>query len=299
MFLNYENIQALFRGFKATFEGALNSGQDVLWPEIAQQVDSNTGAEDYGWIGEAASLREWIGPRQAKSLAAFDYSIKNKDFEGTVVLKKSQIQDNILAGAKAQSGNLGTAARIWPDEILFALLELGEASLCYDGQFFFDTDHPTGIAGTATSNHISHGGALTAHPWYLFDTTKQVKPMIWQLRETPQFVSQTALDSDTVFLNREYLFGVEARGNAGFGLWQCAQKNEGALDSTNVRAGISAMNALTNEVGHSLRINPNIIMVGLSNQFTAVEVVTRIYNDAAFTPNPLQRLRVVVNPLLA
>ena len=62
----------------------------------------------------------------------------------------------------------------------------------------------------------------SATAWFLLDTTKAIRPFIWQERRAPEFVSQTNPDADTVFLREEYLYGASARGNAGFGLWQLA-----------------------------------------------------------------------------
>jgi len=51
---------------------------------------------------------------------------------------------------------------------------------------------------------------------YLLDTTKVLKPLIFQERESPDFVSQTNMDSDDVFTRAEYKYGVEGRGAHAF-----------------------------------------------------------------------------------
>lgn len=56
--------------------------------------------------------------------------------------------------------------------------------------------------------------------WFLLDTSKPVKPFIFQKRKAPVFVSQTSEENDDVFNKGEFKFGVEARGNAGYGFWQ-------------------------------------------------------------------------------
>jgi phage major head subunit gpT-like protein len=47
--------------------------------------------------------------------------------------------------------------------------------------------------------------------WFLLDTSKSVKPFIYQERKAPVFVSKTDMNSDDVFSRRQYLFGAEAR----------------------------------------------------------------------------------------
>ena len=305
MIVNSSSLAALFRGYKRSFERSLNSGQQPMWSQVAQQVTSTGSGEDYGWIGEAPRLRKWIGPRMLRELKAHKYTIDNEPYEGTVKVPRWDIEDDRIGVYDMQAAQLGTATRMWPDDVVFTAFEAGDASVCYDGQFFFDTDHPVGRAeegtNTTASNLLDDGGAMASHPWYLLDTTQMIKPMIWQLRLVPEFVSYTNLKDVNTFMQAEFLFGVTCRGASGYGLWQCAQRNEGALSRANILTGIGTMNALENDEGRSLGINPNILMVGLSNQFTAVEQVMPgvASTDADGTPNHLQGLRVVVNPLLA
>lgn len=63
--------------------------------------------------------------------------------------------------------------------------------------------------------------------WFLLDTTKPVKPFIFQQRKAPVFVSQTDMNNDDVFNRAEFKFGIEARGNAGFAFWQLAYGSTG------------------------------------------------------------------------
>ncbi|HAV5431187.1 TPA: head protein [Acinetobacter baumannii] len=61
-------------------------------------------------------------------------------------------------------------------------------------------------------------GLATDTEWHLLSTKKVIKPIIWQSREKPNLMSKTDIDSDDVFKRGEYLFGVEARGEAGYSL---------------------------------------------------------------------------------
>ena len=63
--------------------------------------------------------------------------------------------------------------------------------------------------------------------WQLLDTTKPLKPYIFQPRKKPVFVQQTNAESDAVFMEGELKFGAEARGAAGYGHWQLAYGSDG------------------------------------------------------------------------
>ncbi len=64
--------------------------------------------------------------------------------------------------------------------------------------------------------------------WYLLDTTKPVKPFIYQERKAPVFVEQTSAENDDVFNRKKFKFGAEARASGGYGFWQLAVGSTGA-----------------------------------------------------------------------
>lgn len=64
--------------------------------------------------------------------------------------------------------------------------------------------------------------------WYLLATNKPLKPLIFQERKKPAFVSKTSETDDNVFFANNYLYGVDSRDNAGFGFWQMAYGSDGS-----------------------------------------------------------------------
>ena len=56
--------------------------------------------------------------------------------------------------------------------------------------------------------------------WMLLDTTKVVRPFVYQERKAPVFVQQTDPQSDGVFNSKKFKFGAEARAAAGPSFWQ-------------------------------------------------------------------------------
>lgn len=69
----------------------------------------------------------------------------------------------------------------------------------------------------------------SAAEWYLFDTSHPVRPFLVQNRIAPEFRALDGSDGETEdsFLRDRYLYGVRARNNAGYGLWQYAYKSSG------------------------------------------------------------------------
>lgn len=70
---------------------------------------------------------------------------------------------------------------------------------------------------------------LAAQPtaWYLMDDSQPIKPLIWQLRQAPEFTYRNQLTDEHVFNTDEFLYGIRARGAAGFGLWFLMSKAVG------------------------------------------------------------------------
>ena len=63
--------------------------------------------------------------------------------------------------------------------------------------------------------------------WFLLDTSKPVKPFIYQERKKPVFVQQIDPQADDVFTRKKFKFGAEARAAGGYGFWQMCYGSTG------------------------------------------------------------------------
>ena len=55
--------------------------------------------------------------------------------------------------------------------------------------------------------------------WYLADSSKAIKGLVFQLRKSPELVAKTGPTEDNTFFDRQLIWGVDARGAVGYGLW--------------------------------------------------------------------------------
>lgn len=55
--------------------------------------------------------------------------------------------------------------------------------------------------------------------WYIADLSAPIKPLILQKRKEVELVSKTSLTDDNVFWQREFVWGIDCRGVAGYGPW--------------------------------------------------------------------------------
>lgn len=260
-------IQALFVGFRRDFQAALND-TPTAWQSIATRVPSTTKSNTYGWLGQFPQFREWIGPRVLKDMAAHGYSIENKDWESSVSIRRPDIEDDNVGIYSPLFSEMGRAAKAQPDELVFGLLKDGFTVAGYDGQNFFDDEHPVypNVDGTGTAELVAnHDVDLTERPdnpiWYLMDTSRAIKPLIFQERKAPVFTPMTRLDDEEVFTNNVFRFGADSRNNVGFGFWQMAFASNQPLTPANYAAARAAMKEFKADGGRPLGISPNTLVV--------------------------------------
>jgi len=121
---------------------------------VSNLFGSDQASEQYPFLGQNPRMREWLGGRQAKGLRGSSLTITNRHYEATLEValrdlrrdKTPQIQARISEFADEGDAHWGT--------LVSALIQDGASSVCYDGQFFFDTDHVEGDSGTQ-DNDIS------------------------------------------------------------------------------------------------------------------------------------------------
>lgn len=134
-------LSSLYTAFDARYQGGYQRAAP-WWNKIATEVASSTRSNTYHWAVLSGALREWIGERLVKHLAMRGHTIENKDWEYTLELERNDIDDFQLGLKAMEAENAGAAAAKWKDQMLVTLLKAAESTIAYDGQYFFDTDHP-------------------------------------------------------------------------------------------------------------------------------------------------------------
>ena len=129
-----------------------------FYPLVSTVVPSTSADEKYSWLGAMPRVREWIGDRQFASLRAADFTIANKHWESSLEIPRTVVDDDRLGTLRPQLLELGQEAAMHPDELLCSLINLAESSLCFDGQYFYDTDHLWGDSGTQ-SNDLTYNAS--------------------------------------------------------------------------------------------------------------------------------------------
>ncbi len=261
MLVTTDNLNKLRVGYSAAMKRGLAGAPKPLSPRLTMTVPSTTKEQRYGWLGKMPKVREWVGPRVVQNLTEADYSIKEKRFELTIGVDRDDIETDNLGQYSTLFEGMGEAAVLDPEQMIWDLLKAGFTTNCYDGQYFFDTDHPVlNEAGEVTSVANTDGGA--GLPWFLLDTSRVVKPLIKQVRrDFGEIVARDKVTDDNVFDLNEFRYGIDARMNFGYGLWQMAWGSKQTLNAANYGIGRAALMGMKGDYGRPLGIKPNLLVV--------------------------------------
>ena len=300
LIVNASSLVALQKSFRALYTGAYEAIIPT-WQRIAMEAPSGAASENYQWLGEVPAIKEWLDVKTIEELRGFQYTITNRDWESTIGVDRNDIEDDQLGQYTPRILTLSEEAKRHPDELISQIRRDGAAALCYDGQFFYDTDHVIGKSGVLSNiltgtgvtvalitadfrsvrarlrsfkndqgkpfikntgplklvltipgdlegmfEELQHattvGGGNTnvlkdafeyivdpyltdTNDWYADYVAAPIKAFVLQMRKRPTFVELIDPNaSETVFLRKRFLFGVEARYNAGYGFWQYSAK---------------------------------------------------------------------------
>lgn len=142
----------LLPGLRTNFMDGFENA-NPQWQEVATKVPSTAASETYAWLGQVPRMRKMEGERVPAKLLEYKYTLVNEEYEASIEVKHTDIKDDQTGKFGPLAKQIGESAAMFPDELIFGtLLPNGFTELCYDGQYFFDTDHPVGNTGTTQSN---------------------------------------------------------------------------------------------------------------------------------------------------
>jgi phage major head subunit gpT-like protein len=283
----------------AALLGSINNGlqlayntqfwaEQSLYKEFCYDASSTGDTEVYPRLDMLPGVREWIGARAVHNLTMESFSIKNRKFEETIAIPRTDVEDDRYGMFAPVASQMGSDAAALPDKLIAQLMMSGTTMLGYDGQYFFSNGHP-GYTLTGGATTVSNTSGTGAYPgWYLVDRSKSLRPFIYQNRVPFELTTRFNPDDPSVFDNDEFLWGVRGRSNAGFGLWQLAYYSTLVLNPANLIAARTAMAEIRRPDGTPMGIRPDTLIVpsALFPRAMAYYKNTLIANDPS-TPTTL------------
>lgn len=145
------------RDIIGTFYATLAAGAGAPWvgPLSMDNFESDQGSEEYKWLGQSPAMREWVGGRQAKGFFENGITIVNKHYEATLEFLVSELRRDKTGQMLVRIAELAQRTNSHWASLLSTLILNGTTQVCYDGEYFFDTDHKEGNNTTSQSNDIT------------------------------------------------------------------------------------------------------------------------------------------------
>ena len=146
--------------------------QRLPWLDlIANLFDSDQASETYKFLGMSPAMREWVGGRSAKGFNENGITIANKHYESTIEVSVKDARRDKTGQIRARVDEHTMRAQTHWASLLSTLLINAESMVCYDGQFYFDTDHVDVGAENQTSQSNDISVDISALPAAVSGTT--------------------------------------------------------------------------------------------------------------------------------
>lgn len=133
--------------FYAELEDPANAAPAWL-PQIFKFLLSSTRTDVLGFTKGFPLMREWVGERRVRDLSRYSINVGVRNWELTAGLSADDIFYETFGNLADEVRGIARAVPLHFIQYLVDLLQGGDAVTCYDGQYFFDTDHPNGTGAT-------------------------------------------------------------------------------------------------------------------------------------------------------
>ena len=158
------------RAIRGMFQIALKTNTGPVWIDaVSNFFESDQASEEYAWLTNTPAMREWVGGRNAKGFTENSLTIENKHYEATLDVLLKDLRRDKIGALQMRINELARRSGTHWASLLSTLIANGAATTCYDGQYFFDTDHSEGDSGDQSnsitvdiSEHpVATGGSVT------------------------------------------------------------------------------------------------------------------------------------------
>lgn len=189
MQINAAKIDEFFQRLDFAYSKALETVPS-FWKQIATEIASNGEQNVYPFLSMIPGLREWLGPRIINNVAARAFTVPNKHWEMTNAIDRNKFEDDTYGFYTALMPMMAQQVAEWRDRELARVVEAGTTSLCWDGQFFFDTDHPVdpdnASAGTNSNKLVGASYDISAADPVVAFQNMRAAMMLWKREDGQQ-----------------------------------------------------------------------------------------------------------------
>lgn len=140
------------RAIMGMYFARLETNPGAAWINgLSNLFNSDQASENYAFLGQSPAMREWISSRQAKGFAQNALVITNKHYEATIEIQRKDLRRDKTGQILARVQEFADRSITHWASLVSSLLLAGASTTCYDGQYYFDTDHAEGKSGTQSN----------------------------------------------------------------------------------------------------------------------------------------------------
>lgn len=137
MEITTQSLTSVRKGLTKIFDEAYQGITDQWWRQLALVTPSTGAEEEYHWLGAVPGLRELTGEITIHNLLRHGYTIRNKEWESTVAIKRRDLERDRLGVYTPLVRAMAEAAASQPGELVAELLVNGFTEKDYTGTAFF------------------------------------------------------------------------------------------------------------------------------------------------------------------
>lgn len=151
------------RAVVGMYYARLEANPGLAWVDgVSNMFSSDQGSETYPFLGQSPAMREWVGGRQAKGLSGNSLTILNKPYENTLEVSIRDMRRDKTGQIEARVNEFVDRSLTHWASLLSTIIIAGTSTVCYDGQYYFDTDHAEGSSGSQSNDITVDISALPA-----------------------------------------------------------------------------------------------------------------------------------------
>lgn len=162
---NRAEIEAFFQNLEVGYTKGFNTGKErSILDKVAMVVPSTTAAVVHVWLEQLPRMREWIGDRLVENIKSNGMTIKNKLFESTKEMPRTDIEDDQHGLYLPIAELMGADAAAYPDKLCVDEL-VDNNNWLADAASFFKADRQYGsnVILNYTTNELTDANFEAAY----------------------------------------------------------------------------------------------------------------------------------------
>lgn len=142
-----EGVQAMF-GAEAVNGVRITSAM----ADFCTVVPTQTEVVDMDFLGDVAYPSLFADERRRRTVFPWEYEIRDQTRELTIEVRRRALEDDQSGQARMKFAQMARSIVRGREKDASVALRLSAATVCYDGQYLVDTDHPIPGTGATASN---------------------------------------------------------------------------------------------------------------------------------------------------